>query len=124
MRRFTTTILTATALITLATGCSDALKADSETRLEKAMTSCKDSADGAAFQLADGGDSIIINGAKSGDIPGLACVLMYLETPQSIVAEMDSTTAMMGRQSEEAHGVKYDWSYHPDNGIDMVITEN
>ena len=35
---------------------------------------------------------------------------------------MGRTTAMMGVQDAKADGVEYSWSYHPDNGVNMVIT--
>lgn len=77
------------------------------------------------FESADGGHSILINSAtQHEDIVVLGCLFNELGTPQAIVAEMDSTTAMMGRQEAEADGINYAWSYHPDNGIDMVLTDS
>jgi hypothetical protein len=71
--------------------------------------------------VADGGDSIIVEDAQ--EVEGVGCVLGTLHAPQSLVSNMDSTTAMMGRQHEEHDGLTYDWSYHPDNGFNMTITE-
>jgi hypothetical protein len=30
---------------------------------------------------------------------------------------------MMGEQTATNNGITYRWSYHPDNGLNMVITE-
>jgi hypothetical protein len=39
------------------------------------------------------------------------------------VAQMDSTTALMGRQDADDGDLQYQWSYLPDNDIDLTITE-
>lgn len=100
----------------------------SDSRIEKAYDSCKDSAAEASayegtFEVGDGGDSLIANGVMADQIGDLACLLLEFDTPQSVVAAMDSTTAMMGRQHEESDGLTYEWSYHPDNGMDLVVTD-
>jgi len=74
------------------------------------------------MSLADGGQSIIIDtGSKYGDPSGMDCVLRELDTPQSVQAQIGSTTAMMGVQDADHDGLHYSWSYHPDNGVNMVI---
>ena len=61
---------------------------------------------------------------KTKGIADLACVMVQIDTPQRIAAAMDSTTAMMGRQHEEDGDFTYEWSYHPDNGFDLIIEED
>ena len=63
-------------------------------------------------------------GSEYGNIAGLACVLGDIDTPDAIVSQMDATTAMMGAQTAEFEDFHYVWSYHPDNGINMTITED
>lgn len=92
------------------------------TKLQKAFEGCKVTSD--TIELADGNRSVLIDGAQPEDMADLACLLLGLDTPQYIVSEMDSTTSMMGRQKEEDGGISYDWSYHPDNGIDMILHED
>jgi hypothetical protein len=53
----------------------------------------------------------------------LNCLLGELGTPQSIIAQLGSTTALMGVQDATDDGLNYSWSYHPDNGVNMVITD-
>jgi hypothetical protein len=37
---------------------------------------------------------------------------------------MEGTRALDGRQTQTADGYSYTWSYHPDNGLDIIITES
>lgn len=101
---------------------------DSDTKLQKAYDSCDESADtgldSTVFEVADEGESLIIDGAADEDIVGVGCLLGALGTSQAVVSEMDSTTAMMGRQQEEDDDFSYAWSYHPDSGFQMTIREN
>ena len=72
--------------------------------------------------LADGGASIVVDtGSEYGSTAGMDCVLDELSTSQSIMAQIGRTTAMMGVQDAEDDGLAYSWSYHPDNGVNMVI---
>lgn len=120
--------LVAVALIGLfAGGCAEAkpeagVRAEpKDTKLGEAYTHCQPIS--GVITLADGNSSIIISGAKSDDIADVACLMLQLDTPEYIVSAMDNTTAMMGAQQEEADGISYRWSYHPDNGLDMTLHE-
>jgi hypothetical protein len=96
-----------------------------EPRLQKAYDSCLSSDSGKTLELGDAGETIVVDtGSKYGSLDGMVCVLTYLDTPQSITAQMDSTTAMMGVQEADHDGLNYSWSYHPDNGVNMVITDS
>lgn len=50
------------------------------------------------------------------------CVLNALEAPDGIVAQMERTTALDGRQSASWDGITASWSYHPDRGLDIVFS--
>ncbi|MEJ6544537.1 hypothetical protein PQI65_15215 [Brachybacterium paraconglomeratum] len=89
--------------------------------------------------IGDEGATLILDGAGDDDrklvggtvttvgeklaIEDIGCVLGGIDTPDSIVAMMEGTRAMDGRQTQTADGYSYTWSYHPDNGLDIVITE-
>lgn len=73
--------------------------------------------------VSDGGETVVVDTGKYGNVYGVACIMSKLGTPQSVIARVDSTTSMMGSQHAEVDGITYDWSYHPDNGLNMVITE-
>lgn len=121
----------AAVLLLVTGGCGDASPKKGvhakpvKTQLEKAYDAC-DIAAGTKIELADGNHSIIINGVTGDDdnFTDIVCLVSTLNTPQYIVSEIDNTTAMMGRQHEEDGGLTYEWSYHPDNGLDMVIHED
>lgn len=76
-----------------------------------------------SFIVGDEGDSLLIDTNNSDtDITVLACVLDAIGATQALISNIDATTAMMGRQSEDVGGYHYEWSYHPDSGINMTIT--
>jgi hypothetical protein len=106
-----------------ASSSAAASSAAKESRLEEAYHGCHGADPGSNLELTDGGQTIVVDtGSKYGDTTGMNCVLITLETPQSIEAQIRSTTAMMGLQDAEHDGLQYSWSYHPDNGVNMVIT--
>ena len=51
----------------------------------------------------------------------LACMLLELDTPDSVISRIDSTRALDGRQTGTWDGFSASWGYHPDNGLDIVI---
>ncbi|WP_341935300.1 hypothetical protein MRBLWO14_000945 [Microbacterium sp. LWO14-1.2] len=92
---------------------------------EAAIEDCN--LEGSAYiRVGDDGDTLLID-TQGDDSPGArftdtACVLVALGVPDSTVARMDSTRAMDGVQSDEFDGIKAQWSYHPDNGLDLILT--
>lgn len=42
--------------------------------------------------------------------------------PESVKAHMFATRALDGRQTDTWPGFSASWSYHPDDGMDLVIT--
>lgn len=122
-------LLLVAALSSLAlTGCgaSNLTGSGGDSKIQSAYDSCHSAGDSGwdNISVADGGASLIITGAKSDEeVINIACMLSALGTPSSLVSEVDSTTAEMGRQNESAGGLTYRWSYHPDNGLDMTVTE-
>lgn len=75
--------------------------------------------------LGDGGRSISMksDGEKSegADLSQIMCVLAELDTPDSVISRMDSTRALDGRQAAEWNDLSASWSYHPDDGLDIVV---
>lgn len=93
-------------------------------RLPAAYESCSASDADDTMSLADEGSTIVVNTmSEYGSTAGMECVLEALGTPESIRAQIGRTTAMMGVQDGENDGIEYSWSFHPDNGVDMVITD-
>lgn len=94
----------------------------SQPRLQAAHDECTDGS-AATLEVGDSGRSLLVDTGESGSFLELACVLGELDTSEATMHAMDSTTAMMGVQTTEEQGLEYRWSYHPDNGLNMTITE-
>ena len=59
--------------------------------------------------------------ATGANFEDLACVLLELDTPDSVINRIDSTRALDGRQTGTWEEYSASWGYHPDNGLDIVI---
>lgn len=101
---------------------------DSKTDIEKALDSCNSALETWA-SVGDNGDTLTIDGQGKDDaadtkasITSEACILSALDVTDAIVSEMDSTTAMMGRQEGTWGKHSISWTYHPDNGLDFIVT--
>lgn len=53
----------------------------------------------------------------------VGCALAGTEVPDSVVSMMEGTRALDGRQTQDSDQYTYTWSYHPDSGLDIIITE-
>lgn len=87
--------------------------------MERVAASCGVSA-------ASDGQSITMRtaGAKTSgreSVKDVACVLAGLGAPQHIYSLIDATRALDGMQSESWGGYAARWTYHPDNGLTVVI---
>lgn len=95
------------------------------TSLERAKDRCAETA--SSIRTGDDGKSLIGNGvgvgAGLGEVADLRCIFRRLEVPDSVIAQLESTRALDGRQEASWDGYTASWSYHPDNGIDIVIEE-
>lgn len=58
---------------------------------------------------------------EGADDAQIGCVLRALHMPDSVKSRMDNTRALDGRQSAEWDEFAASWSYHPDNGTNVVI---
>lgn len=92
--------------------------------LPAASEAC-DNPDG--LDVLDGGSTLTFDMEGEDEVSGasiddIVCVLLELAVPSSIVANMEQTTAMDGRQSGTWDDFEMTWSYHPDRGMDGVIT--
>lgn len=82
----------------------------------------------AAGTLGDNDQTLIVDmageepGTGTATIEDVLCVLAELEAPQSVLAQMESTRALDGMQSATWPGYKTTWTYHPDDGLDLIIT--
>lgn len=93
---------------------------------EKAYDTCGTPS---GITVSDGGTTITIDGngeyqTYGADIYDIACVLSEVNTPSYITSSMDTTNSLMGRQTASFDGIDVSWSYHPDNGLDIVLHKN
>ncbi len=51
----------------------------------------------------------------------VVCVLTELEAPDSLLTRLDSTRALDGTQTGEWAGFSASWTYHPDNGLNIIL---
>jgi hypothetical protein len=89
--------------------------------LERAADRCRVGGvgdDGSSLELDMEGDDL-----GSGDLTytEVACVLNDLDVPDSVVSKMDSTRSLDGRVTEDWNGIEATWTYHPDDGLDVIL---
>lgn len=107
-----------------AAGPAATLRQNIPTALNTAYTKC-----GAVGQLSDGDKTLFLDmyGDKTGSgttsSRDLTCVLASLQTPQFIITEMSQTRALDGRLSDKWSTFEASWTYHPDNGLDVLIRD-
>ncbi|MBM0229378.1 MULTISPECIES: hypothetical protein [Micromonospora] len=81
---------------------------------------------GSDVELGDEGRTLTLHGdgeESSGlSFDKLECYWSELKMPDSVKEELLATRALDGRQSGDWDGVHASWSYHPDNGLQMVFT--
>lgn len=94
--------------------------------LSDAVEAC-DVASTYGIELADEGRSITFDmkgeaDAVGADIADIACLFSELDVPSAVMSHIDQTTSMDGRQTETWGDLTASWSYHPDRGLDGVLT--
>ena len=90
---------------------------------QKAYESCGTPA---GVSVSDEGKTIAVDtmgdeeysGASYGD---LVCIINAVGTPSYVNSNIMSVRALDGRQSDEFDGIEVSYSFHPDNGMDIVF---
>jgi hypothetical protein len=83
----------------------------------------------AAGEISDGDKTLFLDMAgKDSDtgqftVVDLRCVLTALNAPTYITTQMGQTRALDGRQTATWDKFEASWTYHPDNGLDVLIRE-
>jgi hypothetical protein len=94
------------------------------TTLAEAHQTC-----GSRGDLSDGGRTLYLD--MKGEDPGsgtltwrqVECYLTALNTPEYVLRHMQSTRALDGRQSATWDMFEASWTYHPDDGLDVLIRQ-
>lgn len=125
----------AAALAFALTGCgggAEASQSPSPTRdvtaLMKARVDCNLTGKGYA-DLGDAGRTITLQSESTRGTGGLPvddvmCVLKKNNVPDSVVAQIEGTRALDGTQKASWDKFQASWTYHPDNGLRVVLTES
>lgn len=112
----------------LGAGIGSAVASATESQaLQKAVDACN-LAGTNGVSVGDKGASLTIDTEGKDDSSGasledMACILEELKVPDSVVAKMDATSAMQGRQTAAWDSVEASWTYHPDSGVKVIITQ-
>lgn len=93
-------------------------------QLQAAKDGCARAESG--VEITDGGSTMLFDGRGTEDFFGapfeaLACIQEKLKMPAAVVAHIGATRALDGRQQDSWDGFTASWSYHPDNGTDLII---
>lgn len=123
------------AAVLLLTGCGGGQAASQATPTEtpkpdivKARISCSLEGDNNAL-LGDAGYTITLQGAPKYSSEGLSnkeigCFLDAVKTPDSVIGQIDSTRALDGMQKATWDKFAATWTYHPDDGPKIIVTES
>ena len=76
--------------------------------------------------VAADGSSLVMN-TFGNNQPGmsvvtLSCVLRELDAPESLMQRMETTRAIDGTREETWGSFRATWTYHPDQGLYVVIS--
>ena len=77
--------------------------------------------------LGDGGRTLMLDTKGEEDSSGVsiekvACVLSTVDTPDAVISALDSTRALDGRQHANWDNIDAEWSYHPNSGLNLILT--
>lgn len=100
---------------------------DQRTDLEIALAECK-LVGNAAAQLTDAGYTLLLDMKGETQAEGLspddvACVLGKTGVSGAVIAKMEATRALDGQQTDTWGSYTATWSYHPDNGLDIILEQ-
>ncbi len=101
------------------------LSANATSPFEDALSDCEIPSSSWA-RIGDDGNTLIVDG-EGDDSDGLSfantvCVMVNLDVPDSTIAKIEGTRALDGTQSDTYDDITVQWSYHPDNGLDLIFT--
>lgn len=97
-----------------------------ETRLEAAKRECAQRSPD--VRLGDEGQSLTISRVLAEENPGatwqhLSCVFVKVDIPDAVVSQIEHTRALDGRQQASWDGFEASWTYHPDDGLNLILRE-
>lgn len=88
---------------------------------------------GALTETSEGQITLVIDGVgidetgyedPSAEVSAVFCMLEKVGAPTSVSARMQDTRALDGMQDVTWGDYEATWTYHPDSGMNVIITEN
>lgn len=97
---------------------------DRPSKIDRAAQAC-----GFGLDTADAGHTLhmqteTVDPVNSMSAADFTCLAQNLQMPSRVSDEISRTTSLMGLQSDQWDGIKASWTYHPDNGLDLILTDN
>lgn len=94
--------------------------------LQAAQESCDRG--GSGTRLADGDRTLIVEGAGKDNPSGLSasaiiCIFGAVGMPTAVSERVESTRALDGQVEDSWPGYRATWTYHPDAGLNMIVTQ-
>jgi len=80
-----------------------------------------------AGRIGDAGRSLVLDmqgddwGSGDLTVDEVMCVLEHLDVPDVTLDRMGATRSLDGRQEDDWNGIEASWTYHPDNGLDVIL---
>jgi hypothetical protein len=143
--RVATTLAGVTTLSSLLVGCgtpaapksqttaspsqSAAAIGPTQTELVRALSTCNIApAELNGVSLGDEDHTLTLDGKGSEDTTGaelndMVCIFQPVKMPDAVTAQMDNTRALDAQQTATWDRFQARWTYHPDNGFDVILTE-
>jgi hypothetical protein len=99
---------------------------ESQTQLEAAKQECAD--DTTDVRIGDDGTSMVVSGVaaeevEGASIVGLLCIFEQVQVPDAVVSQISGTRALDGRQQATWGDFTASWTYHPDDGLNLILQE-
>lgn len=112
------------AVVLLLAGCASAAPAVQP--FPAAMKHCHVTAKNGAT-LGDHNNTLTLQGFATNNPDGMVqedefCVLKALKITDAVTSAIESTRALDGTQSGSWGKIKAKWTYHPDNGLRVILT--
>lgn len=97
-----------------------------DTRLSDAAQMCGDlDSEGDILSVSNDGTSMFLDGSGEWDLTAfsiLGCLEDELGFSEPLKSSIENTSALMGQKEWSESGMTMQWTYHPDNGLDLAIT--
>lgn len=84
---------------------------------------------GSQVSVDDGGRTVTVSGIGK-DEKGASlrmeqtdCLLEKLNVSSAVKKHMETTRALDGQQTDEWDGIKARWTYHPDDGLNLILQD-